>query len=483
MEEINSLGKYRGLFQNIVLFAINSVATRLISFLLVPLYTTYLSEGQYGVTDMSLTVVTLLVPLATLSISDAVLRFVIEDKGNSKQYISSGLLVLLLSYIIVSLLLPLLDLGIFGGLGNYKGWFWLAYASNALLIYQSNVARALDQVRLIPLASGLTSVATLIGAYFFIVRLGMKVDGYFMCTVFGSMVGSVAYEALGCHRKYLVKPSLKELTNRLKAMMEYAIPLTPNALFWWVNNSISRFFVTGILGIATNGLYAAASKIPNLLNAVFQIFQQAWQISAYQEYKHKDASHFFTTVYIALQFLMFTSAAFLSAISPLLAKVLLQKSFYFAWNFIPMLLVAFFFNTIFTFFGTMYTASMETGTLFVTTLIGAVATVIGCWILIPAMGLLGACVTNVISNFLVLLARVRGAKKVVALDIDWIGFSVCTALLLIQAVLAALDVDNYVWLSLVCAIAVLMVQSYRAKGVLSDLCIVIGNKLLKRATR
>lgn len=42
------LNKYKSLAQNIVLFAVNSVATKLIAFVLVPLYTYYLSEGEYG---------------------------------------------------------------------------------------------------------------------------------------------------------------------------------------------------------------------------------------------------------------------------------------------------------------------------------------------------------------------------------------------------------------------------------------------------
>lgn len=47
------MGKYRRLILNTVLFAINAVATKLITFFLVPLYTYYMSAGEYGLTDMS----------------------------------------------------------------------------------------------------------------------------------------------------------------------------------------------------------------------------------------------------------------------------------------------------------------------------------------------------------------------------------------------------------------------------------------------
>ena len=50
------MNKYKTLLLNIGLFGINTVATKLITFLLVPLYTYYLSTKEFGITDMSLTV-------------------------------------------------------------------------------------------------------------------------------------------------------------------------------------------------------------------------------------------------------------------------------------------------------------------------------------------------------------------------------------------------------------------------------------------
>ena len=44
------MNKYRTLLLNIGLFGINTVATKLITFLLVPLYTYYLSTKEFGIT-------------------------------------------------------------------------------------------------------------------------------------------------------------------------------------------------------------------------------------------------------------------------------------------------------------------------------------------------------------------------------------------------------------------------------------------------
>ena len=71
------------------------------------------------------------------------------------------------------------------------------------------------------------------------------------------------------------------------AMLRYSLPLIPNSLFWWMGTSINRFFITGMIGIGASGLFAAAGKVPGLVNTVYAVFQQAWQLSAFQEARER----------------------------------------------------------------------------------------------------------------------------------------------------------------------------------------------------
>ena len=87
------MGKYRRLILNTVLFAINAVATKLITFFLVPLYTYYMSAGEYGLTDMSLTVINLATPLVTFSIAEAAVRFIVGDSDQQDDYVAISILI------------------------------------------------------------------------------------------------------------------------------------------------------------------------------------------------------------------------------------------------------------------------------------------------------------------------------------------------------------------------------------------------------
>ncbi len=85
------MGKYRYLLKNVGLMAIGQFGSRILSFLLVPLYTSILSAADYGTFDLYSTIVQLLVPVLTLNIYDAMLRFALDGKEDIKQVHAVGL--------------------------------------------------------------------------------------------------------------------------------------------------------------------------------------------------------------------------------------------------------------------------------------------------------------------------------------------------------------------------------------------------------
>ena len=129
--------KYKVLLINIGLFTLNTVSTKLITFLLVPLYTFFLTTVQYGITDMSLTVASLIAPIVTLSIGDAVTRYIIDDSADQMHYISIGFWVTTFGCLITFLLLPVLDLPIFGGLGDYKLLYFISVSYTHLRAHET----------------------------------------------------------------------------------------------------------------------------------------------------------------------------------------------------------------------------------------------------------------------------------------------------------------------------------------------------------
>ncbi|MEK0209524.1 lipopolysaccharide biosynthesis protein [Bifidobacterium mongoliense] len=450
------MGKYKALMVNLGLFALNTVATRLIVFFLVPLYTYYLSAEEFGITDMATTVRMLLIPLVTLSTADAALRFIIDDSKNTERYVSIAFLATTLSSIVAFCILPLLDLNFFGGLGHYKLQFLLVYASGAFQTYFSNIARGLNQIKLMTWSSLFSSLVTSGTAAIFIAILHYGVNGYLYSMSAGSIVGCLIYLIAGRQFAYIrIKVGYRSKDALLfRKMCLYAVPLIPNSLFWWMGTSINRFFITGMMGIGATGLFAAATKLPNLIDAVYQIFQQAWTLSAFQEYRKSGIGHFFTVIYTLLQAVMSSGTSAFIILSSWLASFMLQKDFFNGWTLMPILAVAVYFNALNAFYGSVFTSSMKTRTLMSTTAIGAIVCVGITWAFIPSIGLFAPCIAMVASNAVVLVQRMIRSTTIMRIDVN-LPILIATILLLAaQCTTISLKVPRYMVIN-VAAFAIL----------------------------
>ncbi len=460
--------KYKRLLINASLFLLNAVATKLITFLLVPLYTYYMSAGEYGLTDMSVTVINLMTPLATLSVAEAAVRFLVADRCRQSEYAAMAFAVTLLSIPLVAIVTPLFDLQAFGGLGDYKGWFVAAYAASAVLNLCGEIARGLGEIRLIPICAGVSSGATLLLAFLLIGGLGMGITGYFISVSFGPLFAVSIYLTAGELGATVMRGLSRlaalpkgELRGLAAPMFLYTIPLIPNNLFWWLSSGINRLFVTGLIGIAASGMFAAASKIPNLLNSVYSIFQQAWQLSAYQESESEGLDRFFSSVFCLLQAVLTILCSLLSAFAAPIASLLLQGETYGAWPMIPVLLISNLFNVFSSFYGTVYSTTMHTSIVLRTTVLGAVSCVMLTPLLIPSCGIMGACIASAVGQTMVFASRLLNAKRFIRIELGWHYFIPTISLLVVQAAVAMSQAGGWQIISYACAVGVFAIQGIR----------------------
>ena len=80
--------KYATLISNTIIFALGTFGSKLLVFLLMPLYTSYLSTAEYGAMDVVVNVSNMLLPLVIVSINDGVIRFGMDraDIGDQRLY-------------------------------------------------------------------------------------------------------------------------------------------------------------------------------------------------------------------------------------------------------------------------------------------------------------------------------------------------------------------------------------------------------------
>ena len=92
------MSKKKELAKNTIIIFLGKVCTRLISFLLLPLYTSYLLTEEYGLVDLVTTYVTLIVPIITMELEMSVFRYLVDcrkDKNETKKVYSNDFIILL----------------------------------------------------------------------------------------------------------------------------------------------------------------------------------------------------------------------------------------------------------------------------------------------------------------------------------------------------------------------------------------------------
>ena len=96
--------KYKYLLKNVGIMTLASFGTKILSFLMVPLYTNVLSTEAYGTYDIYQTTLFLLVPVLSLNIADGIMRFSLDEIHNKQDVFMVGVR----KYIIACLLCVLI---------------------------------------------------------------------------------------------------------------------------------------------------------------------------------------------------------------------------------------------------------------------------------------------------------------------------------------------------------------------------------------
>ena len=102
------MDKYKKLVSNTVIFAIGTFSSKLLVFLLMPLYTRVLTESDYGVVDLLMQTGNLLLPLVSLGINNAIIRFGLDKSSDSREVFTGGLATLASGYAVFLVAYPLL---------------------------------------------------------------------------------------------------------------------------------------------------------------------------------------------------------------------------------------------------------------------------------------------------------------------------------------------------------------------------------------
>ncbi|MGT2647329.1 oligosaccharide flippase family protein [Streptococcus uberis] len=412
---MNSKSKYTLLLSNTVIFAIGNLLVKLLSFFLMPLYTTVLTTEQYGVAELLNSTVEIVLPIATLSIVEALYRFSIDKEQDHEVLFINSLSIVFIGDLLVIVLAIILK---YFFRYEFALEFGLLYCTISFYKLVIQFARGMGHTKRYASYGVLNSLLLVVSNYILLLIFKGGISAYLFSFSIGyGITGIVAFVI---SKEYFYINNKKINKNIMIEMLNYSIPSIPNMLSWWVNTVSDRYIILLFMGTGEAGLYTAASKLPAIINLVTSIFQQAWQYSTAKEINSGDSKSFFSNVFKAYSFLCVIICAVLIFFNKIICTILFKADFYFSWKFVPILLLAATFGCYATYFGTFYNALKNNKMLMVSTVVGALLNIGLNFILIPFFGGIGASVATAISYAVILIIRLLDVRKKVFLDIDYI---------------------------------------------------------------
>ncbi len=405
--------KLKTLGSNTVIFAIGNVMSKLILFLLMPLYTSAMTPSEYGFAELMSNGIDLLMPLATLCLYEAVFRFSIDSKKNERILIlSNSFRIIFWINLVVTFITIVASLAT---RSFYPILFCIMLVTYSIRQIFAQFSRGIGDSKRFAISGILNAFVLGISNIILVGYFSYGIYGYLISIAFGNVSSAIyLYFVVGLN-SYL-KPQMND-KELLKEMLFFSVPMIPNSISWWFANISTRYILVMFEGLATAGIFTAISKLPSIINVLSSIFQQAWQFSASKEISKKDANSFFSKVFISYYTLIISSCSIIITFIPFIAKFLLQGDFFYAWSMIPLLLVSAVLNCFSVYFGSIYTASMNNKMIMISTIVGATVSVVSSFLLIPVFGIIGAIIATNLSYITINIMRYFDTKRFIVLNI------------------------------------------------------------------
>ncbi len=421
-------------------FAIGSFGSKVLSFLLVPLYTSILTTYEYGQIDILLTTINLALPILGLSAWDAVFRFAMDKDENKSLILSSGLFIIVASVFFLPLIYPLIKYTL-NGLEEYWIYFMVLYTVNGILDTLMYFLRATDKTKICAIQGIIYTFVFSIFNVLLLVIFDLSIVGYFISQIFAGIMGILYMLYAGNCFEYITIKNIK--FGIIRKMITYSMPLIPASVAWWIIASIDRYMLLYMCGEDANGLYAVANKIPTILTFFTSFFINAWQIAAVRTKDDYDSSEFTSKIYSGLFIVCLIFAFPLILTSDLLANILFSNEFIFSWTMIPALLVGTVFSTCSLFVGAQFTAYKRSDLHFYSNFYAMIGNIAFNYLFISYFGRDGASFGTMVSFFLVLLYRHRKVKELMNFEYNKGVFLIISTFMIVSSFIASINMPYW----------------------------------------
>lgn len=445
--------RIKELLSNTLLFTIANLGSKILVFLMIPLYTAVLSTEEYGISDMVQTTAQMLFPIFSCMIADAVLRYCFIKDIDKRKILSTGVRVTAIGTILCILVTIIFEfIPIFKPLGWYILFIPLLFCNQSFIQLMHKFARGIDKVKISAFAGLIDSIVVVMLNLFFLLVLKLGVTGFLLAYAIADIV-AIVYMCARCRVWKYWTPEKDEML--CKQMLTYSIPLVPNQISWWALSSINRYIMLAWLGISSVGIYSATLRIPTILTVLSDIFAQAWLLSALKDYGSDESRRFIAIMYRRYWSLLILLTSIIILFSYPLVSLLLSNEFSSYWWISPYLFISVFWGALIGFLGSIFSAERKNTMQFVSTIVGAFVSIIITLLFIRQYGVVVVSIATMSGYFMIWIIRRIAVNRYVNLGVGTAYAIMQGLILLCEAVFVCKELYFY---AMICVIILIVLN-------------------------
>ncbi|NOX64325.1 MAG: oligosaccharide flippase family protein [Chlorobi bacterium] len=398
-------------------YSLGNISTKLVGFILLPLYTAHLLPEDYGILAILQAIMQILIGVFGLNLPTAMMRWYAPEKDPERQrsIVFTTLLTTLFVAVLLSvLLIPFSEqfaVEIFknADFSTYFVFLFLAVSAGIINNIPLNLIRLKEKSVFYITLTTIKFTLIILSNIYFVAYLKIGVEGIIISELIGHLFVIIITTPM------MIKNStLKIDVAILWEMIKYGAPLVFSTVFTFVLTLGDRFIIKYFYGDSSVGIYSLGHKIASVINMlILQSFQLGFLPIAYKKLNDPNAKRYFSKVLTYYTLILVFAALTISLFSKELIEVLaLNSEYWIAYIVVPIISFAFVLKGIQYNFALSFHYAKRTSYNAVIVIITAFANVVLNIILIQKYDFPGAAVSLFISVLIMMILSYFLGQKV-----------------------------------------------------------------------
>jgi O-antigen/teichoic acid export membrane protein len=396
--------KIKNLFKQSVIYSFGNLSGKVVSFLLLPIYTRYLTPAEYGILAIVHVFSSIFQIIGNFGFRSSVVKVYFEvEKGSERNEVISTAFFSLLGLAVSAafalwlarerIAVLLLDNPVF------SLFIGIAICSSLVIIVKTiplSIFRAKEKAIQYSIFAFLTLFLGILLNLLFVIVLRENVKGILKSALISQSI--VLLLVMIPFSKNLV---FKYNTQYLKAMLTFGFPLIPSELAIWILTLLDRYFLRVYTSMEIVGVYSLGYKIGTVMSMLVIVpFSMAWSPLMLKWQKEPNAHRIYANIFKYFCSVGFFAALALSLFSKEIIRLMTTPSFFDGYKIVYFVAASCLFRGFYMIFTAGCTFARKTFYFAIATGAAAILNTILNILLIPRFEMIGAAVATIISFFM-----------------------------------------------------------------------------------